>query len=287
MESLIPISEMAALHGITRQTLIYYDEIDLFKPVKVLDNGYRYYSKNQIPFLREICFLKSIDVKLKDIVEHFRERAPEKEVALLQKQKNIIAKKIERLAKAREAVTWRISLYEEAADMGAVQIGEPFIRPFEERRVLFQEYIKPIGKENLHTTLMLLWKKIFQAEMISASSFGSLFRKEAVLQGDYLNGAGSCIFLPVWSEEFTEAVTIPRAFFACMYKYGMPYDTSDLEKLARWVDANGYEVTGDVVDVCLLDTTFYKEKRNADLCLLEIPVCKKNMEVNGRKAVRR
>lgn len=35
MEQLIAISEMAKFFGITRQTLIYYDEIDLFKPVYV------------------------------------------------------------------------------------------------------------------------------------------------------------------------------------------------------------------------------------------------------------
>lgn len=59
MSTYISISEMAKLHGITRQTLIHYDSIDLFKPAKVDTNGYRYYCKHQIPYLREICFLKS------------------------------------------------------------------------------------------------------------------------------------------------------------------------------------------------------------------------------------
>ena len=35
MSTYISISEMAKLHGITRQTLIHYDNIDLFKPAKV------------------------------------------------------------------------------------------------------------------------------------------------------------------------------------------------------------------------------------------------------------
>ena len=54
----LTISEMSEIHNTTRQTLIYYDRIGLFKPIKVDENGYRYYSSNQIPFLREICFLK-------------------------------------------------------------------------------------------------------------------------------------------------------------------------------------------------------------------------------------
>ena len=46
MSTYISISEMAKLHGITRQTLIHYDNIDLFKPAKVDTNGYRYYCKH-------------------------------------------------------------------------------------------------------------------------------------------------------------------------------------------------------------------------------------------------
>ena len=65
MSTYISISEMAKLHGITRQTLIHYDNIDLFKPAKVDTNGYRYYCKHQIPYLREICFLKSLGISLK------------------------------------------------------------------------------------------------------------------------------------------------------------------------------------------------------------------------------
>ena len=73
MSTYISISEMAKLHGITRQTLIHYDNIDLFKPAKVDTNGYRYYCKHQIPYLREICFLKSLGISLKDIQQHFQD----------------------------------------------------------------------------------------------------------------------------------------------------------------------------------------------------------------------
>ena len=64
----LSISEMAQIHDISRQTLIYYDKIDLFKPEIIDDkNGYRYYSTLQIPQLREICFLRSIGMPLDDI----------------------------------------------------------------------------------------------------------------------------------------------------------------------------------------------------------------------------
>lgn len=43
METYISVGKMAEMHNISRQTLIYYDKIGLFKPYKVDKNGYRYY----------------------------------------------------------------------------------------------------------------------------------------------------------------------------------------------------------------------------------------------------
>ncbi len=84
---LISISQMAKIHNISRQTLIYYDQMGIFKPAYIDEKGYRFYSEIQIPFLREICFLKSIGVKLKETEEYFDEREPKKVVSLLNRKK--------------------------------------------------------------------------------------------------------------------------------------------------------------------------------------------------------
>ena len=52
----------------------------------------------------------------------------------------------------------------------------------------------------------------------------------------------------------------------------MPYDTEDLDVLLTWIEENGYELCGDVLDTCLLYTTFYKGQQNMDYCLLQAPV---------------
>jgi DNA-binding transcriptional MerR regulator len=269
MRNLISISEMAKLHGLTRQTLIYYDEIDLFKPVQVDDNGYRYYSRRQIPFLREICFLKNLGIGLKEIVAHFQARDPQKEMALLKNQKDKLTLEIAQLNKKRDAINQRISIYEEAVDADALQIHEPFIKPCQARKALFKEYVQPINRENLHLTLMSLWQEIFKKENVPSGGFGSILKQKSILSGDFLLGAGSCVFVPPWSEDHANIVTLPAGLYACMYKYGMPYETDQAKLLWEWIQANGYELMGDIVDVCLLDTTFYKEQKTVDFCLLQ------------------
>lgn len=276
MKNYISISEMAKLHGITRQTLIHYDNIDLFKPAKVDDNGYRYYCKHQIPYLREICFLKSLGINLKDIHQHFQERTPENEMYLLEKQKQYIINQISKLNLIREYLNQRIDLYEEAVDAGMMHMSQPFIKRLNAKQAIFREWIQPINKDNLHTTLMSLWQRIFEKEMVPSSGFGSIIKKEAMETGNWLDAAGSCIFLPIWNQEHDNTITIPAGEYVCMYKYGMPYDTEHLEKLKIWLDKNNYNLIGDVVDVCLLDTTFYKQDTGVDFCMLQAPVKQKN-----------
>lgn len=149
MSTYISISEMAKLHGITRQTLIHYDNIDLFKPAKVDTNGYRYYCKHQIPYLREICFLKSLGISLKDIQQHFQERTPENEMYLLEKQKQYIMNQIAKLNTLREYLNQRIDLYEEAVDAGMMRMSLPFVRYIDARQAIL-----------VLSSKSLVWKKI-------------------------------------------------------------------------------------------------------------------------------
>ena len=41
---LFSIGQFAALHGVNKKTLMWYDEIGLFCPAVVKENGYRYYT---------------------------------------------------------------------------------------------------------------------------------------------------------------------------------------------------------------------------------------------------
>ena len=163
MSTYISISEMAKLHGITRQTLIHYDNIDLFKPAKVDTNGYRYYCKHQIPYLREICFLKSLGISLKDIQQHFQERTPENEMYLLEKQKQYIMNQIAKLNTLREYLNQRIDLYEEAVDAGMMRMSLPFVRYIDARQAIFKESLNVKWFRQAVLVLSsksLVWKKI-------------------------------------------------------------------------------------------------------------------------------
>lgn len=80
------ITEFAEMFRITRQTLIHYDKIGLFKPAKINDNGYRLYEHSQKPKMIEIMQLKDAGMSLSDIMEVMKKNNADSILALFDTQ---------------------------------------------------------------------------------------------------------------------------------------------------------------------------------------------------------
>lgn len=75
-KKLLTIGQFAALHGINKKTLMWYDEIGLFRPAAVnSENGYRCYSYHQSPILETILLLRELDVSLTEIQDFMKNRS--------------------------------------------------------------------------------------------------------------------------------------------------------------------------------------------------------------------
>ncbi len=75
-DKLLTIGQFAAMHGINKKTLMWYDETGLFKPaVTNPDNGYRYYNYHQSPVLETILLLRELDVSIHEIQVFMKNRS--------------------------------------------------------------------------------------------------------------------------------------------------------------------------------------------------------------------
>ena len=75
---LLTIGQFAALHGINKKTLMWYDEIGLFKPAAIdPQNGYRCYNYHQSPILETILLLRELDVSINEIQIFMKNRSAE------------------------------------------------------------------------------------------------------------------------------------------------------------------------------------------------------------------
>lgn len=109
------IKKASEISGVSVRTLHHYDEIGLLSPQKH-ENGYRYYSEEDMSILQTILFYKYLGFSLKQIKELINHDGKEitfhlkKQLILMQKEKERILTLIETLEKTIESRERRMNM---------------------------------------------------------------------------------------------------------------------------------------------------------------------------------
>jgi DNA-binding transcriptional MerR regulator len=112
MKKYFSVSEIAKYAGISRRTLIYYDQIDLFKPIKIGENGYRYYGLDQYFELNAILLLKNVGMPLEEIHSFLKNRNVNYAVQEFYRQRSKVDQQIAVLKDIRTSLDSYIKRYE-------------------------------------------------------------------------------------------------------------------------------------------------------------------------------
>lgn len=125
-ERYIKTGEFAKLVGVTKHTLFYYDKIGLFSPEIKLENGYRFYSFDQLDVFDVIQTLRELDVSLEEIKGYMNQRSPKRLLKLFQKEQSIIRKQMQQLKKMEEWIVKKSEIIEKTmqTDTEAIRIEE-------------------------------------------------------------------------------------------------------------------------------------------------------------------
>lgn len=102
--------EFAKLCGVNKQTLFYYDKEGIFSPDVIGENGYRYYSYNQLETFTVIAMLRDLGVHIKEIKAHMDKRSPESLILLMESKQQEIDKKIKALNWSKSYIENKIKL---------------------------------------------------------------------------------------------------------------------------------------------------------------------------------
>ena len=106
--------EFAKLCNVNKKTLFYYDEIGLFKPEIVKENGYRYYSVYQLEVFDIIHTLRDLGVPLKQIKSFIDERNPKSVVKFFEYKTGEIENEIKQLRRKQEIMSNKIKIIKDA-----------------------------------------------------------------------------------------------------------------------------------------------------------------------------
>ncbi len=97
----ITISEFAKINGVSKHTLYHYDDIQLFSPIFIDENKYRFYSIDQIETFQTITILKDLGMSLKEIKKFLDQRNPQNVYNLLNEREKDIQNQIMHLKKIK------------------------------------------------------------------------------------------------------------------------------------------------------------------------------------------
>ena len=115
MNNLFSIGELAKYQHVSKQTLIFYDKIGLFRPAFVdPSNGYRYYSAKQIDYLDTILIMKKIGFSLEEIRTHMQDYTIDSSLIALRKQLSVLDSRIQELSLIRSRLASRCEQMEDA-----------------------------------------------------------------------------------------------------------------------------------------------------------------------------
>lgn len=117
-EKLLTTQKFADLCGVEKRTLFYYDEIDLLKPARVTEAGYRLYQPEQFDTLSMIKALQSVGMSLGEIKALMNEQDLVRCKQLLERQLPLLRQKQEELKQAQQMLEYAVAEVESYMSVG-------------------------------------------------------------------------------------------------------------------------------------------------------------------------
>lgn len=243
--------EFAKLCKVKKQTLFHYDEIGIFSPEIKNENGYRYYSYNQLEVFQVISILKELNMPLKSIKAYLDHRSPADLIELLVKQIKIIDGKLEDLIWLKNFLETKVQFTRDAlcVDSGIVHIEELS----EEEYLISTPYHDADDEKKMAVAIAKHLNFCHERDIYSAYSIGGLIPTNQMPTEEYYNYSHFYTKLSR-SESQSANGRKPRGKYAVIYHEG-GFDTvyNDYAKLAGYIESRGFAMGNYFYEDVILD----------------------------------
>ena len=179
---LLTIGQFAALHGINKKTLMWYDEIGLFRPTLVHpENGYRYYSYHQSAVLETILLLRELDVSIEEIRGFMEQRSAASLQRLLEEKMAELDQRISHLQGLRKTLAHhhRHTTALLTMDLSRLSVVE---KP---ARHLVTVDIDSSTSFEKQVELIIAQTQKYQLRRLHDAAYGTMIPVEALARGDF------------------------------------------------------------------------------------------------------
>lgn len=174
--------EFAKLCKVNKQTLFYYDQIDLLSPVYKNEKGYRFYSINQMELFYVIDLLKDLDMSLHDIQQYTQNKSPESFLRLMYQKKEEIVKKRQEIEMKEKLIEAKIALMEDATQINFDQIT---LEHLPEATLYLSRNIENISDEEFVEVISEFIDELNESQLDTGYPIGGITKREQVLKGEF------------------------------------------------------------------------------------------------------
>ncbi len=245
---MIRIGDFSRIARVSVQTLRFYDDLGLLKPVEVdRFTGYRYYAFDQLPRLHRILALKDLGLTLEEIARLLQdEPTTDQLMGMLRLKETELKQRVDEELHRLERVRVRLRQMDEERNMPNYEVVLKKLDP--------QKVAGVRGKIPSYPEQGPLWREL-----------------GAHLSAKKIPTSGACLTLyyseePDIDAEVCEPVereypdagsvrfhTLPAVEQAACVVHNGPFSSigGAYEFIAKWIEANGYECIGPVREVYL------------------------------------
>lgn len=190
---LLTIGQFAALHGINKKTLMWYDEIGLFCPAAVNpENGYRYYSYHQSPILETILLLRELDVSISEIQSFMKNRSAQHLKCLLDEKIAELDLQLMHLQAVRKTL---VNHRQDMSTLLSMDLSEISIVEKDERCLVTVDIDRNITFEK-EVELITAETARHQLGRLHDAAYGSMIPVASILKGNFDNYTKLFIEIP-------------------------------------------------------------------------------------------
>ena len=235
---LFTIGQFAAIHGITKKTLMWYDEMGLVKPAAIGGNGYRYYSYQQSSALETILMLRELDVSIQEIKSFMEHRSAANMERLLREKKRALEDRLAHLKRMHKTLESRHRDMRTLLDLDLTEIQ--IVR--KERA-----YLAVVPLEGTAPTLTELERVIavtkqHRLQRLHDAVYGSMVLVDRLRRGDYEHDAA--LFVELSQPVSQKGLHVqPAGAYLRAFSKG-PWDglPRRYEEILAYADAHGLDL---------------------------------------------
>ncbi len=238
---LLTIGQFAALHGINKKTLMWYDEIGLFKPAAINpENGYRCYNYHQSPILETILLLRELDVSIVEIQAFMKNRSAENLKQLLDEKIASLDLQIIHLQAVRKTLC---NHYRNMETLLTMDLSEISMVEKEERYLVTVD-IDPSTSFEKEVELVTAQTALYQVGRLHDVSYGSMISVSSLREGRFDNYSRLFIEIPFLTQKSGLHIQPAGKYLRAFYKGDWSGLPRRYQTILDYADAHGLELYG-------------------------------------------